>query len=142
MFYSFTKIFAPGIRCGWIEGPVEVIDSIVDLGYIQSQGGCVPFIGSILRIALEEGLQDQILDRLNESYKDRCRILCDILESEPGIKIRYRPMGGYFVWVDFDFWGLPVTETKVVDDVGGDCSASGFAGYCLDRGLKFMPGVN
>jgi DNA-binding transcriptional MocR family regulator len=34
---SFTKIFAPGVRCGWIEGPKEVIDSLVALGYIQSQ---------------------------------------------------------------------------------------------------------
>jgi aspartate/methionine/tyrosine aminotransferase len=34
---SFTKTFTPGVRCGWIEGPKEIIDSLVDLGYIQSQ---------------------------------------------------------------------------------------------------------
>ena len=136
---SFTKIFTPGVRCGWIEGPTEIIDSIVDLGYIQSQGGCVPFISNVLRTALEEGLQDQILNRLNESYKERCQTLCNILESEPGIQIRCRPTGGYFVWVEF--LDLPLAETKV-DDVGADDSpASVFARYCLDRGLKFMPGV-
>lgn len=36
---SFTKIFAPGVRCGWIEGPKEIIDSLLSLGYIQSQVG-------------------------------------------------------------------------------------------------------
>ena len=36
---SFTKIFAPGVRCGWIEGPKDIIDSLLSLGYIQSQVG-------------------------------------------------------------------------------------------------------
>jgi 2-aminoadipate transaminase len=141
---SFTKIFSPGVRCGWIEGPTEIIDSIVDLGYIQSQGGCAPFVGNVLRTALEEGFQDQILERLNESYKMRCKILCNVLESEPGIRIRCRPNGGYFVWVDF--LDLPEAETMQVDvDVGvedgTDSPASVFARYCFERGLKFMPGM-
>jgi len=144
---SFTKIFTPGVRCGWIEGPTEIIDSIVELGYIQSQGGCAPFVGNVLRTALEEGFQDQILERLNESYKERCKILCNVLESEPGIRISYRPNGGYFVWVDF--LGLPEAETTteigVGVDVGGkdgtDSPASVFARYCFERGLKFMPGI-
>ena len=123
---SFTKIFTPGVRCGWIEGPTEIIDSIVDLGYIKSQGGCTPFVGNILRTALEEGFQDEILNRLNGSYRDRCLALCGVLESEPGIRIRRRPEGGYFLWVDF--LGLPET-------------ASVFAAYCFDRGLRFMPGT-
>eukprot|EP00536_Pseudo-nitzschia_multiseries_P002562 jgi/Psemu1/183704/e_gw1.34.173.1 len=131
---SFTKIFTPGVRCGWIEGPTKIIDSIADLGYIQSQGGCVPFVSNIVRTALEEGFQDRILKRLNESYKDRCEALCNILESEPGIQIHCRPMGGYFVWVDF--LDLPQAENEV-----SDSPASLFAKYCLDRGLKFMPGV-
>lgn len=34
---SFTKIFAPGVRCGWIEGSKDIIGSISNYGYIQSQ---------------------------------------------------------------------------------------------------------
>lgn len=145
---SFTKIFTPGVRCGWIEGPTEIIESIVDVGYIQSQGGCAPFIGNVLRTALEEGFQDQILERLNASYKDRCRILCDILETaEPSsIRIRCRPTGGYFVWVDFlDLPAAAAETTRVVGsstEEGADNSpASLFARYCLARGLKIMPGI-
>ena len=136
---SFTKIFTPGVRCGWIEGPTEIIDSIVDLGYIQSQGGCAPFVGNVLRTALEEGFQDKILERLNASYKERCRILCDVLESEPGIRIHCRPAGGYFVWVDF--LDLPDAEKQDGDKCAADSPASIFARFCFDRGLKFMPGI-
>eukprot|EP00531_Pseudo-nitzschia_arenysensis_P007519 CAMPEP_0116117666 /NCGR_PEP_ID=MMETSP0329-20121206/1693_1 /TAXON_ID=697910 /ORGANISM="Pseudo-nitzschia arenysensis, Strain B593" /LENGTH=473 /DNA_ID=CAMNT_0003611243 /DNA_START=142 /DNA_END=1563 /DNA_ORIENTATION=+ len=136
---SFTKIFTPGVRCGWIEGPTDIIDSIVDLGYIQSQGGCAPFVGNIVRTALEEGFQDRILERLNESYKERCQILCDVLQSEPGIQLCYRPTGGYFVWVDF--LDLPGVKTLCDGSSGSDSPASVFARFCFDRGLKFMPGI-
>ena len=133
---SFTKIFTPGVRCGWIEGPTEIIDSIADLGYIQSQGGCAPFVGNVLRTALEGGLQDRILAGLNASYQERCETLCDVLDSEPGIRIACRPAGGYFVWVDF--LDLPRTE----DETGaGEPPSSAFASHCLRHGLRFMPGV-
>jgi thiaminase/transcriptional activator TenA len=135
---SFTKIFTPGIRCGWIEGPTEIIESLVDLGYIQSQGGCAPFVGEMVRTALEGGWQERILKQLVTSYKARCKKLCEILESEPGIHIRNRPLGGFFLWVDFK--NLP--EPSAAEDtpsVGGDAAAA-FAKYCFDRGLKIMPG--
>ena len=133
---SFTKIFTPGVRCGWIEGPTEIIDSIVDLGYIQSQGGCAPFVGNVLRTALEEGFQDEILQNLNASYKERSKKLCDTLESEPGIQIRCRPTGGYFVWVDFLDLPEPDSQSSATES-----PASVFARFCFERGLKFMPGI-
>merc|ERR1711862_948464 len=73
------------------------------------------------------------MGRLNKSYKDSSRKLCDILESEPGIRVHCRPTGGYFVWVDF----LDLPE---IDDEANSPAAM-FAKYCLDNGLKFMPGV-
>ncbi|KAL3914806.1 MAG: hypothetical protein SGILL_005947 [Bacillariaceae sp.] len=130
---SFTKIFAPGVRCGWIEGSTEIIQSLVNLGYIQSQGGCAPFVGELLRTALTGGWQERILKKLNASYQARCDMLCDILQTEPGIQVRIRPTGGFFVWVDF--LDLPKDESSQLDP------ASAFATYCLSRGLKFMPGV-
>ena len=87
----------------------------------------------MLRTALEEGFQDQILERLNQSYKDRCRKLCGILESEPGIRINCHPSGGYFVWVDF--LDLPEADDE------SNSPAEMFARYCLDHGLRFMPGI-
>jgi len=94
---SFTKIFSPGLRCGWIEGPVSIIDSIVNLGYIQSQGGCVPFTGNILRTALTSGIQDRYLDKLIMSYRTRSQMLCDTLETENGIRIHKKTRGWIFL---------------------------------------------
>ena len=36
---SFTKIFAPGVRLGWIEGAPQIVESIIKYGYIRSQVG-------------------------------------------------------------------------------------------------------
>lgn len=122
---SFTKIFTPGIRFGFIEGPKDVIESISDHGYIQSQGACTPFVGNVMRTALTSGLQDKILRNLIQAYRERSEVLCDILETEPGIKIHNRPRGGYFIWIEF----LHIASTD------------NFYQYCLDRGVKFMPGT-
>ena len=122
---SFTKIFSPGLRCGWIEGPVSIIDSIVNLGYIHSQGGCVPFTGNILWTALTSGIQDRYLDKLIMSYRTRSQMLCDTLETENGIRIHKKPEGGYFCWVEF-------TNIESVED---------FANYCQDGGLTIMSGL-
>lgn len=36
---SFTKIFAPGVRVGWMEGAPQIVESIINYGYIRSQVG-------------------------------------------------------------------------------------------------------
>lgn len=119
---SFTKIFCPGVRCGWIEGPPRVISAVEQYGYIQSQGGCVPFIGELMRLVLESGLATKVLTNLREAYQHRANLLCDILE-EVNIPVCVRPTGGYFLWIE-----LPVNNVTE------------FAEYCLDRDIKFLPG--
>jgi 2-aminoadipate transaminase len=121
---SFTKIFAPGVRCGWIEGPKQIVDSLVSLGYIQSQGGCAPFMGELLYTSLSEGISDHVLTRLNTAYAERCRLLCQSLQTEAGIQIDTIPLGGYFLWVTF----------AGIDDT------TAFLEYCDGRGVKFLPG--
>ena len=121
---SFTKIFAPGIRCGWIEGPSHIIKPMCGIGYIVSQGGCTPFIGEIMRTALQERICDNVLHSLNDSFKHRCNLLCDILKTESGIRIDTIPQGGYFLWISF----------TGIDDV---CD---FREYCQSRGVSFLAG--
>lgn len=121
---SFTKIFAPGIRCGWIEGPSHIVESLENVGYIQSQGGCTPLIGEIMYTALSTGMNDRVLANLNQALRKRSRALCEILTSTDGIRLHTVPLGGYFVWVSFD----------LVDDTNH------FLDFCTKQGVRFLPG--
>lgn len=100
---SFTKIFAPGVRCGWIEAPEAIIQSIAQHGYIQSQGGLAPFVGDLIMCrALHSHIADTFLKKLNARYSDRARKLCNILQKEDRIILPNRcPTGGYFLWIKF-----------------------------------------
>ena len=122
---SFTKIFSPGVRCGWIEGPVELIQSLINYGYIRSQGGCLPLMGEIMRNALIHNTVDQVLHKLVEAYQYRSQLLYDILRQEPRIIIPAQPVGGYFMWIQF--------PPKIVDVMD-------FLEFCRPE-LNFMPGV-
>jgi 2-aminoadipate transaminase len=122
---SFTKIFGPGVRCGWVEGESHIIQALKNIGYIQSQGGVGPVMGSILKTGLEDRTVDCVLTRLRAQYQHRCNLLCDILQSEPAIQLVYRPVGGYFVWLRFP------ERLGHVDD---------FLRFCLERCVNFMPG--
>lgn len=120
---SFTKIFCPGVRCGWIEGPRHVIQQVVNYGYVQSQGGCVPFVGELLRLGLEHGICRNVLSQLKNAYKERAELLYTILQSSGTIQVAVKPTGGYFLWIQ-----LPSC-----------CDASAFAKYTLERGIKILP---
>lgn len=124
---SFTKIFAPGVRLGWIEAPPFVIKRLARYGYINSQGGNAPFMGRIISHALESGLLDTYLDKLRLEYKGRHEMMCQILQRDPRLdiySINEPRGGGYFIWV-----GL------------GGVDANDFLSYSLDHfGVKFMAG--
>jgi DNA-binding transcriptional MocR family regulator len=127
---SFTKIFAPGVRCGWIEGPEIIIRAITNYGYIQSQGGLAPFVGDLLMCrALKKKMVDRFLDRLRKSYSERANQLCDILQEDHRISLpNGYPSGGYFLWVKL-----------------GSVDAKEFLSCCLNGaaahlGVRFRPG--
>ena len=126
---SFTKIFAPGIRCGWIEAPERIVQSIARHGYIQSQGGLAPFVGDlIMNRALCDRIADNYLRKLNEEYADRARKICAILQQEERIVLPNGcPTGGYFLWVRFP---------QGID-------SEGFLKFCVDQGtdVRFRPGT-
>lgn len=126
---SFTKIFAPGVRLGWIEAPPSIIQRLSNYGYIDSQGGNAPFMGSIMTNAIESGLLDSYLDKLRIEYKERYELVCGILQQEPRLSILSidEPRaGGYFIWVQFP----------------PSVNADDFLTYSIDNyGVRFMKGT-
>ncbi len=126
---SFTKIFGPGVRCGWIEADHSIVEAVQNIGYIQSQGAVAPVMGTILSVGLSTLTVDRVLQRLRDQYQQRCTLLCEILEREPSIHLACRPTGGYFVWIK-----LP--------NIRNQQAASKFLEFCMNHGVRFMPGTS
>ena len=59
---SFSKIFGPGMRLGWMEAPSKVRDIILSSGLCNSGGGFNHTISGIMTSVIEMGLLKQLLE--------------------------------------------------------------------------------
>lgn len=136
---SFTKIWAPGVRLGWIDAPVFIIERLKKYGYIDSQGGVAPFMGRLMTQAIESGVLDSYLDGLRSEYSERYTLVCKMLQEESRIVLsRYQSVqryGGYFVWVQFpigvnsdEFFSYSMENFGVRFMSGGRCDPFSLAG--------------
>jgi DNA-binding transcriptional MocR family regulator len=96
---SFSKILAPGLRLGWIQGRADRLQTLAQSGLLDSGGGLNPFTAAIVHSALELGLQQQHLDRLRQVYAARLAALDAALQRHLASQLSYRrPAGGFFIW--------------------------------------------
>lgn len=96
---SFSKILAPGLRLGWVQGRADRLQTLAQCGLLDSGGGLNPFTAAIVRSVIELGLQQQHLDRLRQIYAARLAALDTALQRHLADQISYRrPEGGFFIW--------------------------------------------
>ena len=99
---SFSKIFSPGMRVGWIAAPAQVRDRL------QIAGESVDIHPSVLAqevVAAYVGTPswEEHLGRLRQAYAERCRSLLASLEAHAPEAVRWTvPSGGFFTWVTID----------------------------------------
>ena len=96
---SFSKICAPGLRLGWIQGAPALLDHLLQSGVVHSGGGLNPFASGVVRSLLDLGLADAGLDALRGVYAERSAVLCRALRDALPMATFVEPRGGYFVWV-------------------------------------------
>ncbi len=96
---SFSKIFAPGFRLGWILGPVELLDKIYVVK--QSLDLCPPILDQYLAAHfMGSGLLDQNLKKSIALYRTKRDHLLSLLEKYMPDGVSWtHPEGGLFLFL-------------------------------------------
>ncbi|KAI9004732.1 pyridoxal phosphate-dependent transferase [Gaertneriomyces semiglobifer] len=99
---TFSKIYAPGVRLGWIEAGKTIIERIKKSGLAVS-GGCANQLTSGWMLqAIKMNLLDEQLQRLRSTYSRNMSAMISTLKSElpNSVKVMEPPShGGFFVWL-------------------------------------------
>lgn len=121
---TFSKIFCPGFRIGWVAGNKEAIRKYV----LVKQGAdlqCNPLSQSVILDYMTHHDIDAHIARIVEVYKRRRDLALKCIAEYFPAGIRFtRPEGGLFIWVE-----LPK-----------NISARELLTECLAKSVAFVPG--
>jgi 2-aminoadipate transaminase len=98
---TFSKIFCPGLRLGWIVGPSPVIDKLV----VAKQGTdlCTSaFVSIVAGYLLADGHVDRQIEIARNLYRRKRTVMLDSLEKlmPQGEGVSWsKPEGGMFLWL-------------------------------------------
>ncbi len=97
---SFSKIFGPGMRLGWMLAPPEIIEKC-SLAK-QSMDACSPMFTQILANAfMAEGKLAPYLDFIRSAYARRATLMLDGLREHMPESVHWNtPRGGFYIWVE------------------------------------------
>ncbi len=96
---SFSKIIAPGLRCGWIISPEEVIEKLLKFRIMGTL--CLPEMIQYAIVDFVKGIDlPEHLKALSETYRQHRDALFSSLREHAGpegLEIT-APGGGFFLW--------------------------------------------
>jgi DNA-binding transcriptional MocR family regulator len=76
---SFSKIFGPGMRLGWMEVPTKVRDIILSSGLCNSGGAFNHTASGIMSSVIQLGLLEKMLAEARPIYQVRCYTILVLL---------------------------------------------------------------
>jgi len=102
---SFSKIFGPGMRLGWLLGPRDIVAKC-ELAK-QGADACSSTFTQVLADAFLRGNHlPGYLARLREAYGRRAAVMLESLEKHMPGGVKWSvPRGGFYIWV-----GLPAGQ--------------------------------
>ncbi len=121
---TFSKIFCPGLRIGWVAADAPVLAKLV----LLKQGADLhtPTLNQMqVSASINGGGFEERIARIADVYRERRDAMMSALEREMPAGVRFtRPAGGLFLWVN-----LPP-----------EVNARALLARCMDAGVAFVPG--
>ena len=95
---TFSKLISPGFRTGYVSAPTSIIQKIVVCKQVSDVHSNIwaqvvshRFMSSVNR--------EEHFNKLRAIYKEKCELMCSLIESGFSKKITYtKPEGGLFIW--------------------------------------------
>lgn len=96
---SFSKSFIPGLRMGYIVGPMDAVKRMADLHGVNDM--CSSTLSQVVLVeALASGFYDRHVRRMRRIYRKRLIAMDEALrETLPPGCVHYTPKGGIFFWI-------------------------------------------
>ena len=96
---TFSKIFAPGLRLGWLAAPAPILAKVL-LGKQASDLSVSTFTQSVAERYFAHDRWRRTLRDLTDAYRERRDAMLEALAEHFPPEARWtRPEGGFFVWV-------------------------------------------
>lgn len=96
---SFSKVLAPGLRLGYIVGPREVIDKLVQIKQATDLHSNT-LTQMAVHEAIKEGFLKEHLPSVRDLYQQQCQYMLDAMQEHFPAEVAWtRPEGGMFIWV-------------------------------------------
>jgi len=134
---TFSKIFAPGFRVGWVIGHPKILDKIVMAK--QTADLCTStFVQKIIARYMEKGLLEKNLLKTIDLYRQRRTIMLDCFEKYMPDEVSWtKPQGGLFLFVLLpDHINADIIFKKAIEkNVAFVCGSSFF---CNESGRNTM----
>jgi 2-aminoadipate transaminase len=110
--HTFSKIFAPGLRVGWVAASAEIIRKMVDAR--QGMDTCTNVVGQriIAEYCASGKLEAHIAD-LRGRYANKLTLMTEALDrafADTGQASWMAPRGGFFMWLTLD----PPLDTRTL----------------------------
>ena len=96
MLGTFSKLLAPGLRIGWVAGPHDLLNRMIQL---KSDGGSCPLTQRLITEFCRSGRLESHIQKVQEVYKShRDRMVAALRRELPEVTFKV-PQGGYYIWL-------------------------------------------
>lgn len=98
---TFSKILAPALRLGWMQGTPALMKTLLASGTLVSGGNFNHFTSHVVRQLMETGELTTLVAELRARYAERANAMDSALRKHlSGVARWSRPGGGYFFWLE------------------------------------------